>query len=208
MVKDRIASPEEQAELARERGDLIQANALSNMERLEVPYLELKDLPWSSVPKFGYDHCNGVAMLAYEMGVAFGLNDRELQAVKLAGMLHDVGRTKTWQFPEPGHQKVSAEIAVQLLRGNNNSHAADWLRDRVEQLILGMDLSAPSLPTDPALQVLWDVDALEAARLAPGTQEGMRVWKARTVETRLCTQLARSRESRAAALRNHGWTGF
>lgn len=207
-MKDRIASPEEQAQVALERGDEIQANALRNAQRLDVPHLELKDLPWSEVPKYGYDHCNGVAMLAYEMGLALGLNDRDLQAVKLAGMLHDVGRTKPWQFPEPGHQKASAEIAVRVLRGGKHSHTEDWLRDRVEYLILGMDLSAPSLPTDPALQVLWDVDALEAARLAPGTPEGMRVWKQRTVESRLCTQLARSRDARLNVLRNHGWPGF
>lgn len=203
---DRVATREEQIEAAQARGDQIQAAALANSERVTVPHLELRDLPFSAVPLFGYDHCNIVSSLGFDIGSVLGLPQRELEAIKLAGLLHDAGRTRPWQFAEPGHQKVSADLAVRALRGAGNTHGNDWLRDRVEFLILSMDLSAKELPRDPALQVLWDVDALEAARLAPGTPEGLRVFRERTRRERLCTQIAFDR--RRDCLHHYGWPGM
>lgn len=204
-MKDRIATREEQVAEARARGDHLQAMALENSKRLDLDTLDLSKVPFSNVPTHGYNHCQQVSMLAFEIGQAMGLSPFDLVCVKMAGLLHDCARTQPWQIPEPGHQRASAELAVRTLRARIDGHGNSAQIDRVEQLILAMDLSAVELPRDPAMQVLWDVDALESARLAPKTDEGQRVWRARTAADRLCTQFAKERERKLQMLRYHGW---
>ncbi len=206
-IRDRIATKFEQAELANARGDEIQANALANSKRVTVDALDIASIPWSPAPLYGHAHSQQVSMLAYEIGTTLGLTEADLEAVKIAGLLHDVGRTQPWHHADPGHQKASAEIAVRLLRGSVEKTIADRdvLRDRVEFLILGLDLSQKELPRDPALQALWDVDALESARYAPGTVEGLKLFKARTAASRVCTAYGKERTFHTQMLRHHGW---
>lgn len=201
--KDRIANRQENIEYAKSRGDEIQANVLANSRRTEIATLDISRVPWSQAPLYGYNHSQQVSMVAYELGLLAGLTPQDLEAVKVAGLLHDVGRSRPWQNADPGHQQLSAEIAVRLLRGATETHGNARLRDRVEQLILGLDLGAKELPTDPALQVLWDIDSLESARYAPGTVEGHKIFSQRA--SRLCTPFARDRFRQEQMLKHHGW---
>jgi predicted metal-dependent HD superfamily phosphohydrolase len=56
-------------------------------------------------------HSREVAAAAYEIGKKEGLSDRELEIVQIAGWLHDVGFTETYD----GHEAKGIEIAQEFL---------------------------------------------------------------------------------------------
>jgi len=171
-----------------------------------LPGLDLRDVTWSEVEHYGYSHGQEVSMLAHYVGQWLGLSQNVLERVKLAGLLHDVGRQTTWQVPDPNHNQRSADAAVRFLRSQGELWHQQDLIDEVAWLIANHDLSAKELPTDHRLQALWDADSYDAARLAPGTPEGLKVFRERTRAERLCTAWAKQRDNKQVWLKHRGWT--
>lgn len=166
--------------------------------------VDLRDIPWPADPLYGYNHCQEMSMLAHYIGEGLGVSVADLQAVKLAGLLHDLGRQAPWGQPDPVHAARSADLAVAWLRSQNESWYRQELIEQVGWLISNHALTAKDLPVDPRLQALWDADAYEAARVAPGTPEGLKAF--RTATSRLCTAWAKDRENQRTWLRHRGWT--
>jgi hypothetical protein len=170
-----------------------------------LPGLDLRDVTWPEVEHYGYQHGQEVSMLAHYVGEGLGLPKTVLERVKLAGLLHDLGRETPWQVSDPVHRMRSADIAVRFLRSQGEVwHQKDMI-DEVGWLIGNHDLSSPTLPTDHRLQALWDADSYEAARFAPGTAEGLKVFRARTLNERLCTDWAKNKSNKRTWLSHRGW---
>lgn len=175
-----------------------------NKVRTEVDTIELRHIDWSPVPLYGYDHCDQMSQLAVQIGMTLGLKEAELKIVKTAGLMHDIGRSAPWQQADEGHQQRSAELAERTLRQSASWAMTDFIGE-VCKLIKENTLSSKTPPKNPLAQCLWDADALESARFAPGTTEGLKIWKERTDNTLLCTPFARDREVKQRWLRHRGW---
>ncbi len=76
----------------------VSARALTNVARGFADVVDLKS-------PFLHGHSSGVALLAQEAGRNMGRPDPELDALRLAGLLHDLGRvgvpTNLWEKPGP-----------------------------------------------------------------------------------------------------------
>jgi HD superfamily phosphodiesterase len=180
--------------------------AEANKQRVStLPGLDLRDVPWSNTPHFGYDHGQETSVLAHYIGESLGLSKSSLEIVKLAGLLHDIAREGDWHKPDPGHQMRSAEKAVAFLRSQSEVWHQQELIENVARLIANLDLSSNEKPVDPHLQALWDADSYESARLAPGEAAGLKVFRQRTAADRLCTPWARDAENKKVWLRYRGW---
>lgn len=166
--------------------------------------LDLRDIPWPTDAHYGYSHGQEMSTLAHYIGEGLGVSAADLKALKLAGLLHDLGRQAPWGKSDPQHAARSADLAVSFLRSQNESWYRQELIEQVGWLISNHALSSSDLPTDPRLQALWDADAYEAARVAPGTSEGLKAFRAAT--SRLCTAWAKDRENQRIWLRHRGWT--
>jgi hypothetical protein len=167
---------------------------------------DLQDLHFPAIEYYGWDHAQQVSTLAkFIAETQFDVKGDDLQAVYLAGMLHDLGRTTPWQQADPHHNKRSAELAVAYMRGAGKFQVKSELIEPVERLILLHDLSAKDLPHDPLLRALWDADSYDAARIMPGSVEGLKLFKARTQADRLCTQWAKERVNKQKWLKHRGW---
>lgn len=182
------------------------ARAEANRQRTStLPGLDLRDVEWSPVEHFGYPHGQEVSMLSHYIGEYLGLPKTTLERVKMAGLLHDLGRQTTWQVPDPNHNQRSADAAVRFLRSQSEVWHQQDLIDEVAWLIANHDLSAKTLPTDHRLQALWDADSYESARLAPGTSEGLKVFRERTRTERLCTDWGKQKDNKRVWLKHRGW---
>ena len=77
---------------------LVSKRALTDVARGFADVVDLKS-------PFFHGHSNGVALLANEAGRHMGRPDLELDALRLAGLLHDLGRagvpTNIWEKPGP-----------------------------------------------------------------------------------------------------------
>ena len=98
-----------------------------------------------------------------------------------------------------------ADLAVRFLRSQSDVWHQQDMIDEVAWLIANHDLSAKELPSDFRLQALWDADSYEAARFAPGTVEGLKVFRERTRSERLCTAWAKEAANKRVWLNHRGW---
>lgn len=161
--------------------------------------LDLSDIPFSTVPAYGWEHAQHTMLLAAYIAQMVGVTKSyEMDAVKMAGLLHDLGREMPWQQPDPNHNIRSADKATAYLQ---KKFAPTSLIERVQVLIAQHDLRKEELPRDPLAMALWDADALEGWRLAPGTGEGMRVMQQR----RFCTAFANDDSIKRHYARSRGW---
>ncbi len=179
-----------------------------NQDRaVALPGVDLRDIPFSSVPFFGYDHSQETSQLSHYIGDWLGLDTPALQAVKTAALLHDIGRTLPWDsrgLPEPGHHVHSANLAVTFLKSQNETWAKQGLIEEVGWLIANHALTLEGeLPRDKRLQALWDADSFEAARLGVGTSAGMKLFRTRMA--RLCTDWAKEKQNQKKWLTHRGW---
>lgn len=163
---------------------------------------DLRDIPFSPVEHYGYEHSQEMSTVAHYIAEGLGVTGLDLQAVKIAGLFHDLGREQPWQRADPDHQRRSADMAVTFLKGQGETWAKAELIEQVAWLIANHSLAGP-LPSDPRLQALWDADAYDAARFSPGTPEGMRIFRERTA--RLCTDWAKNPENKRTWLKHRGW---
>jgi hypothetical protein len=182
------------------------ARAEANRQRTgTLPGLDLRDVAWSTVEHYGYPHGQEVSMLAHYVGEQLGLNKETLERVKLAGLLHDLGRETPWQVADPNHRQRSADLAEKFLRSQSEVWHQQALIEETCWIIANHDLSAKELPTDPRLQALWDADSYDAARFSPGTVEGLKVFRERTKTDRLCTAWAKEANNKRVWLNHRGW---
>lgn len=165
--------------------------------------LDLRDVPFSAVPLYGYDHCQEMSTLAHYIGEKLNLKPVELKQLKTAALMHDAGRETPWTVPDPYHARRSADLADKYLRAQTETWAGEEFRERVCWLIANHDLSARFLPAEPQLQALWDADSYDAARIGVGTLEGMKHFRDRTA--RLCTDWARNKENQRVWMRHRKW---
>jgi hypothetical protein len=170
---------------------------------------------WPTVPYYGFDHARETSELAlqvyYRIPIHADLTPFESKvnelSVKYAGLYHDLGRTAPWNHKDPGHAQASASLAEEYLKTDNDLSRDDALREAVIRetcrLIANHSLDAPSLPTDPRAMALWDADSLEAARIEPGTHEGLRLLKHRY--ERLCTEWVKNKNLQSKLRQMRGW---
>lgn len=183
----------------------LMAAAEANAQRsVALEHVDLREVPWSPIAEYGYQHCQETSMLAHHIGRIVGLDDKALKSIKAAALLHDLGRTQPWQATDPGHGARSADLAVEFLRKQEATRLNKEFIDDVGWLIAHHDLSGEK-PSDLRLQCLWDADSYEAARLAPGTPEGLKVFRARTSNDRLCTDWAKDTNNKKVWLAHRGW---
>ena len=169
--------------------------------------MDLTDVDWPTVPHYGYEHGRDASTLAMHIAKILGVTrPLDLDALRLAGMMHDICRVAPWERwalgaeadPNPGRR--SAEFVERYMQKRNQPTE---LIERTVRLIIDHTLSAAELPRDPLLMALWDADALESARFAPGTSQGHNVWRART--SRLCVDWSKQKDTKAIWMRYGGW---
>lgn len=179
--------------------------AQQNAQRsVALEHVDLREIEWSQVPGYDYRHGQETSMLAAHIARILELPERAFKSIKAAGLLHDLGREQPWQASDPTHGVRSADLAVKFLRAQEATRLNTELIDDVGWLLAHHDLSGER-PSDLRLQCLWDADSYEAARLAPGTPEGLKIFRARTSNDRLCTDWAKSSENKKVWLAHRGW---
>lgn len=166
---------------------------------------DLRDIPFPNVEHYGHNHAQETSQLAYYIGQMLGLSDADLTLVKTAALLHDLGRETPWMIEDPYHNVRSAELATRWLRGQEQHWFRSEFIDEVGALISKHSLTSKTLPSDPRLQALWDAEAYEAARLAPGETEGLKIFRARTASDRLCSDWAKDVANKRTWLTHRGW---
>lgn len=166
---------------------------------------DLRDVPFSEVEHYGHRHCQETSQLSYYIGQYLNLSEHDLSIIKLAALLHDLGRETPWYMDDPNHNQRSAELAVRWLRGQDEHwHRQDFIEE-VGFIIANHSLASKELPSDPRLQALWDAEAYESARFAPGEPEGLKIFRARTNNERLCTEWAKDTANKRVWLSHRGW---
>lgn len=168
---------------------------------VNVEEINILDVPWPAEP-YGFQHAQETAALAVHIAQTIGgISPNELNALRFAAMFHDVCRSLTWQKADDGHAQRSADYLERFMQRRND---ATSLIERAVKLVARHDLSAKETPRDPLAQALWDADSLEAARLAPGTQAGVTIFRTRA--KRLCTAFAQSKDTQTTWMRHRGWS--
>lgn len=155
-----------------------------------------------SMAAYGVDHATQMSQLAVIIAKHLGVTDPvDIKIVEGAGMFHDLGRTRPWQY-EDNHAELSARRAEEAMRNDPALWSEDRVREGVCHLILQHSLAAATRPTDARLIALWDADCFESVRLAPGTREGVSVMNRRLD---MCiTKWAREPENQARWRQHRG----
>jgi len=164
---------------------------------------DLRNVAWPTVDHYGYQHGNETSQLAWHIARGLDVGGEDLEAVKIAALLHDIGREQPWQAADPYHGRRSAELAGKLLRGSDEFRSRHSIVEKVEELIGRHSLHTTQLPDDPRLRAMWDADSYESARFAPNTVEGLKLFQSRT--STLCTPWARERQNKKTWLHYRGW---
>lgn len=169
-----------------------------------VLFSNLLNIVYPGVPGYGPHHGKNTSQLAVYCAQVNGITDaRELEALKAAGLMHDVGRAKPVGEQDRDHARRSAEMADRFARGDPAGLHQRELREHACRLIAAHDLDAKTPPQDPLLRALWDADSLEAARHAPNTARGRALVVARY--QRLLSPWARSVTVQQRWLEKYGW---
>lgn len=169
-----------------------------------VLFTNLLNIVYPDVPGYGPQHGKNTSQLAVYCAQVNGIFDpRELEALKAAGLLHDVGRTRPVGEQDRDHARRSAEMADRFMRSDPAGLAQRDLREHACRLIAAHDLSRKDPPQDPLLRALWDADSLEAARHAPNTPRGRTLVVERY--QRLLSPFARSATAQKRWLEKYGW---
>lgn len=132
----------------------------------------------AELPEYGFDHAKRTSQLAVHIGLELNIPEADLKILRTAAFLHDIGRKTSWRQADPYHAERSAALADDIMR-RSSWWAAEERRRAVCQLILGHHVGVDHRPQGPLATALHDADCYEAARLAPGTKEGLEVMSAR-----------------------------
>jgi len=215
---------------AEQRADGIMRGVAANQQRVGdiIGAADLSRIDWPEQAYYGWEHARDVSQLAVHIaqggkatvGCDVDLTATDIDVIKAAGLFHDLGRTEEWTKPSPGHRFASAEHARKLMLEDAQAWFRRDLIDDVCRLITqhvmpsvdpegrlrdeqGNVIERPELPTDPRLRCIWDAEAFEGMRFAPGTWEGSVVLKARLAH--LATPWARVTEHQRRWREKKGW---
>lgn len=169
-----------------------------------ILFQNLLNIVYPDVPGYGAQHGKNTSQLAVYCAQVNGIHDaREIEVLKAAALMHDVGRTRPVGEVDRDHARRSAEMADRFARSDPAGVVQRALREAACRLIASHDLSRKDPPHDPLLRALWDADSLEAARHAPNTARG----RALVVERyqRLLSPWARSATVQKRWLEKYGW---
>lgn len=216
---------------AEQRADGIMRGVAANQQRVGdiIGAADLSRIEWPEQPYYGWEHARDVSQLAVHIaqggratvGCDADLTNNDIDVIKAAGLFHDLGRTEEWTKPAPGHRFASAERARKLMLEDAQAWFRRDLIDDVCRLITlhvmpavdpdgnlrdeqGRVIAHPELPADPRLRCLWDAEAYEGMRFAPGTWEGSVILKARLAH--LATPWAKITEHQRRWREKKGWT--
>jgi len=123
------------------------------------------------------------------------------RALWAAALFHDLGRREPWNREDPAHARHSAECFERVIRADPVLWHEEALRETAARLIANHD-RAPE-PGNPLAVALHDADALEAARICPGTPEGLVHFRARTAG--LLTPWVREPDKLRRYMESRGW---
>jgi hypothetical protein len=177
-----------------------------------IPQIHLQDLApgvfWPEEP-YGVQHGMHTAKLALVILSQTPKYDtpENQRALWCAALFHDLGRQADFRIDDPGHNQQSAVLTAKVLK--NPAHGIHFeaaLHERVCKLIAQHNLDESLMPTDPLAVALWDADAYESARVAPGTHDGLIYLKKRTNPERLITPWAKNRENLKRYMQFKGWS--
>lgn len=214
---NRQGPSEHQAAEAREQqlhldARMAHANAENQLRAGGVPGGDrLWAIPWPSLPHYGYDHGRMCSQLAAYLGQWLGLGGEDLTVLKGAAFLHDLGRAAPHGVADPSHAERGAEAARALLLTDPDWRSQSRVIDRVCAAIarhrlppLGAPVGSLRPPEgDLVMVALWDADALEGARIAPQTAEGMAVLRGRADQ--LLTPWAKDAANQRRWRQFRGW---
>lgn len=166
--------------------DRVAAGAAAQRNKTITPEdagIDLSRITWPSERKpeelaqYDYYHGKYTSQLAVHILEGFpDVRPRELQVLRTAAFLHDLGRERNWRMADPGHQERSARMANEVLRASplwSNSDLVD------EMCALIAKHTLPGRPVSPSEIVLHDAECFESARFAPDTREGIEIMRAR-----------------------------
>ncbi len=204
-MKKTEAEFRQQALAERRQSALTRAAVNGNLRGQITPQeagVDLSTITWPSLPEYDYMHGKWTSQLAVHIAQTIpDVRAEDLQVVRTAGLLHDLGRREDWRKPDPGHNTRSAALADEVMKKTGWWAKAE-LRERVCRAIATHTLEGPP-PADPVLVALWDAECLESARLAPRTSEGIKILKART--ERVITPWAKNPEHQRRWRDMRGW---
>lgn len=169
-----------------------------------VLFSNLLGIVYPEVPHYGPQHGKNCSQLAVYIASTEGVTEvAEVEALKAAALLHDVGRIRPVGESDVDHARRSAERADIFIRSDAAGSVQRALREHACRLVAQHTLSAKTPPQDPLLRALWDADSLEAARIEPNTARG----RAFVVERykRLLTPFARNPATQKRWLEKYGW---
>ena len=106
----------------------------------------------------GFAHVERVLKLSSELGIVL---DANLPVIKIAALLHDVGRYRKKDDEVRNHAEVSAEIAENFIRNNNFNIAIEDV-ENIFHCIRAHSFSNDLEPKTLEAKILSDVDKLDA----------------------------------------------
>jgi len=106
----------------------------------------------------GFVHIERVLKLSLELGIVL---DANLPVIKIAALLHDVGRYRKKHDEVRNHAEVSAEIAENFIRNNNFNIAIEDV-ENILHCIRAHSFSNDLEPKTLEAKILSDVDKLDA----------------------------------------------
>lgn len=169
----------------------------------KLPLFDFRNVTFPAIEHYGFDHGSHTARLALHiLSAEYPELDNELHqnALWAAGHLHDAGRDAPFGAGDPGHEVRGAALLDEFLRGHDGYCHDVELRDLACRLVARHHDREPEGPLD---RVFADADAYDAARVLPGTSEGLRYLKERT--STLHTHWAQDRANLKRYMASRGW---
>jgi len=195
----------------------VMSDALANKQQnmmAGTPTL-LGHIDFPELEHHGYDHAQQTSDCALRIFASLPLYSEgpsweqklNLETVRLAGMMHDLGRHEDWPRKDPRHNERSAAIAEKLIRDDPKFAPDPAMREKlagsVPRIILEHDLNGAP-PQDPRAQALWDADSYEIFRFDVGEIKHLR-GPAKERMGRLCTEWAKKIENQRRWRVYRGW---
>ncbi len=181
---------------------LADASRATGIRTSALEGMDLREMPFSTIPYYDGKHGFMVSQLADTIGVTLKLTENERKIARTAGLYHDIAREQPFDKSDPQHNVRSAEMAHRILTGRKDGHGD---RDFIERVCRYVSTHAVDGRTvhDPIAQALHDADLLESARIMPGTTKGMMLIKKR--QSQAVTDFGRNRDVWGKMMAYHGW---
>ena len=161
-------------------------------------------IQYPTLEYYGPEHGRNTSQLAVYAAEVDGITDHtDLEVLKAAALMHDVGRTKPWQVVDKDAPRRSAEMADRFIRSDaQGARLGAAMREGVCRLIAQYDPQGTP-PRDPLGRCLWDADHMETARFSPNSPEGRKATEA--AYRALLTPWAQEESTKKRWLRKYKW---